>query len=634
MEHNLIEDMQPRQQELEFSIVSPRLTLEAMRDSGYKSTDHALAELIDNSVDAGASLVEIIAVEAPPNPNQAYARARVSEIAVADNGEGMDKIILRRALRFGDGTRLDRRKRGIGRFGVGLPQSSISQCQRVDIWSWQNGPDNAFHCYLDLDEIKNSGRGDVPEPSISKVPDRWRRVVSNTSEQTGTLVVWSKLDRVRLKGGAKNLKQTADLCGRIYRKYLTDDKNQILINLMLATCDENNCLIIKHEEDCPPNDPLYLMCPSSTPKPFQDQPMFKLFNERKWLIKVDGIEGQIHVRCTMARSDAINEKLSNIAWPKSYPKAGSAPWGKHADKNKGVSIVRARRELEMSTAWVNNHEPEERWWSIEIEFDPVFDDIFGVVNNKQHANIFVSGAGFDNKEGYKEYLEDDETYGQFVDRLQETSDPRYHLVEIWNWINDQIRQMREERRKIMRGTGPEPRHPQTGVKVEDSASDVINDQKERGEMGDTDNAPIISNEEKIGQMTESAKQFRVEEKTARKWAEETVHSGRRVQLKSVTLGHRDAFFDVEPVNDVIQVWLNDRHPVYEHFIDVLTSGIEDQTTAELAERLQKASFTLRMLLIAWARYEDKSPSGMKDNLEDIRMDWGREARKFLDVIET
>ena len=64
MEHNLIEDMQPRQQELEFSIVSPRLTLEAMRDSGYKSTDHALAELIDNSVDAGASLVEIIAVEA------------------------------------------------------------------------------------------------------------------------------------------------------------------------------------------------------------------------------------------------------------------------------------------------------------------------------------------------------------------------------------------------------------------------------------------------------------------------------------------------------------------------------------------------------------------------------------------
>ena len=44
---------QPVQEELDFSIVSAKLTIEAMRDSGYKSTDHALAELIDNSVEAG-----------------------------------------------------------------------------------------------------------------------------------------------------------------------------------------------------------------------------------------------------------------------------------------------------------------------------------------------------------------------------------------------------------------------------------------------------------------------------------------------------------------------------------------------------------------------------------------------------
>ena len=41
-----------------------------------------------------------------------------------------------------------------------------------------------------------------------------------------------------------------------------------------------------------------------------------------------------------------------------------------------------------------------------------------------------------------------------------------------------------------------------------------------------------------------------------------------------------------------------------------------------------------MLLIAWARYEDKAPAGMKDSFEDFRMDWGREARKFLGVIES
>ena len=120
----------------------------------------------------------------------------------------------------------------------------------------------------------------------------------------------------------------------------------------------------------------------------------------------------------------------------------------------------------------------------------------------------------------------------------------------------------------------------------------------------------------------------------KKWAEETVLTGRRVLLKEVTLGHGDAFFDVESVNDVIEVWLNDKHPVYEHLIDVLGSHIEDQTSEELDRRLQKAAFTLRMLLIAWARYEDKAPTGMKDSLKDFRMDWGREARKFLDVIES
>ena len=124
------------------------------------------------------------------------------------------------------------------------------------------------------------------------------------------------------------------------------------------------------------------------------------------------------------------------------------------------------------------------------------------------------------------------------------------------------------------------------------------------------------------------------EETAQEWAEETVRSGRRVLLKSVTLGHQDAFFDVESVNDVIEVWFNDQHPFHEHLVKVLVSESEDQTPEEVVKRLQKAAFTLRMLLVAWARHEDKAPAGMKDTLKDVRMDWGREARKFLNVIES
>ena len=624
MERNIME-----QQELDFSIVSPRLTIEAMRDSGYKDTDHALAELIDNSVEAGADLVEIIAVETPPDSGQRFARVRVSEIAVADNGEGMNSTVLRRALKFGDGTRLDRSKRGIGRFGVGLPQSSISQCQRVDIWTWQNGADNAFHCYLDLDEIKSRGRQEVPEPVPCGVPDRWRKVVDNTLEPSGTLVVWSQLDRVRWSGGAKTLERTAELCGRLYRKFLTDGENQLSIKLALAS-DQAGHLTIKSEKGCPPNDPLYLMTPSSTPEPFHNQPMFKLFNERTWTVPVGQVQGEIHVRCTMARSDAINEEKSEIIWPKSYKNPGDAPWGKHAGRNKGVSIVRARRELELSLTWVNNYEPEERWWSVEVEFDPILDEIFGVVNNKQHAHAFVEGAGIK----AEEMTDDGETLGAFRERLEEDSDPRFYLLDVWTWIDDQIRAMRREREKIRKGTRSVPRHPQTGVELEHSATSIINQQKEKGETGTSDQAPEISSEEKTQQIADSAKQVRVDEKTAQTWAEETVRSDRRVLLKSVSLGHRDAFFDVKSVNNVIEVWLNDQHPVHEHLIEVVTAQVEDETPEELVDRLQKAAFALRMLLIAWARYEDKAPAGMKGSFEDFRMDWGREARKFLSVIES
>lgn len=48
--------------QLSFSIVNTEMTVEAMRDSGYKSTTHALAELIDNAIEAEATAIEVFGV--------------------------------------------------------------------------------------------------------------------------------------------------------------------------------------------------------------------------------------------------------------------------------------------------------------------------------------------------------------------------------------------------------------------------------------------------------------------------------------------------------------------------------------------------------------------------------------------
>ena len=120
------------------SLFPGSFTIRALRDSRYHNTAYAIAELIDNSVEAHAEQIELLCMEEPQLVKERQ-RRRVSAIAVLDNGTGMDRRTLLDALKFGGGTRHDS-GRGIGKYGMGLPTSSMSQCKRVDVWTWQDGP--------------------------------------------------------------------------------------------------------------------------------------------------------------------------------------------------------------------------------------------------------------------------------------------------------------------------------------------------------------------------------------------------------------------------------------------------------------------------------------------------------------
>ena len=160
-------------EQLRFDIVPTALAVNAMRDNGYKNAAYAIAELFDNSIQAGAGSVELLCVEAEEQLRQRRVR-RIRQIAVLDNGIGMDSDVLRQALQFGNGTRLDDRS-GIGRFGMGLPSASISQCKKFEVWTWQSGPDDALYTYLDLREIERGEIEDVPLPQRAPVPGYWRK---------------------------------------------------------------------------------------------------------------------------------------------------------------------------------------------------------------------------------------------------------------------------------------------------------------------------------------------------------------------------------------------------------------------------------------------------------------------------
>jgi len=99
--------------------VPARTAIQTFRDSGYKSTASAIAELVDNAIEADATDIQILSFEKEELVRERVTK-RIDRIAVVDNGVGMNGDVLQLCLQFGMGTRLRSRK-GIGRFGIGLP---------------------------------------------------------------------------------------------------------------------------------------------------------------------------------------------------------------------------------------------------------------------------------------------------------------------------------------------------------------------------------------------------------------------------------------------------------------------------------------------------------------------------------
>ena len=211
------------QHELELELApSPAALIESLRDMGY-SLRTALADVIDNSITAGARTIQILAdthVERPA-------------IAVLDNGCGMSWEQLREAMRPGTRSPLEvRDDTDLGRFGLGLKTASFSQCRRVTVVTQHQGETSCAR--WDLDSVVANDRWLIEIPrDVDEV--RW----SECLRADGTLVVWEKLDRLIDTSGKSDLVRQLDeaakhltfvfhrfLAGR-HKIYLSLNDNQL-----------------------------------------------------------------------------------------------------------------------------------------------------------------------------------------------------------------------------------------------------------------------------------------------------------------------------------------------------------------------------------------------------------------------
>jgi hypothetical protein len=586
-------------------IVPVHLVVKAMRDSGYRNAAYAIAELMDNAIQAGATDVELLCGERTEFLRQRQ-RTRVHEIAVLDNGCGMDADVLRMALQFGNGTRLDDYS-GIGRFGMGLPNSSISQARRVEVWSWQNGRDNALYTYLDIDEIANQNLRQIPEPKPKAIPKIWREV-GKAFGKTGTLVVWSSLDRVMWRTAKSIIDHSEFLVGRMYRYFLKDG----LVKIRLVHFDMEAMIRAVEESFAKPNDPLYLTSGTSCPPPYNDNPMFEQWGDEPttFVVKFRDEEHKVIVRFAFAKEDA-----------REGHNPGARDYGQHAKKNVGVSVVRANRELDLDPSWSDPSEPRDRWWGVEINFPPALDDLFGVTNNKQSARNFSELAKVD----LESLLEDGQSLGSLREELEADEDPRMPLLEIARHIRQNIATIRRLIKAQTASQGPKRHETPTS---EQKGTEATRKRQEEGHVGQSDFQESEPVEQRQSEITESLIEQGVPQKQAEEFAALTVGRGLKYKLIQ-TSTNSPAFFDVQPRGGTIIIALNVNHPAYAHLVELLQDDLDSINGDELRSRLLRAREGLELLLMAWARHEDEQSGIRRDRAQQARWDWGTMAREFL-----
>ena len=207
----------------------------------------AIYEVVDNSMQANSKEIKIkFKMGKPPNSR----KSRPISIAFGDDGIGMDQDTVQQCLAIGYSNRYDDRK-GIGRFGVGMTMGAINICAKIEVYS-RPKQGNWNYTFLDISGIKNDEDPSLHPIEQRNLPQEYNDLVGDC----GTLVIWTKMDRIDSEFDINELKHRL---GRIYRKFIGEEiiehdkvkKNNNLRKIFIDD-DVNQELITVH-------DPLYFV---------------------------------------------------------------------------------------------------------------------------------------------------------------------------------------------------------------------------------------------------------------------------------------------------------------------------------------------------------------------------------------
>lgn len=203
-------------------IPSAAALMQSLRGFGY-SPETALADLLDNSISAGANQIDI----------DIDWNGGVPVVAILDDGGGMSDADLRAAMCFGGkGVQYQRSTQDLGRFGLGLKTASLSQCRCLSVISRRDGTTSALS--WDLDEVQERDRWEaiVPDP-LPELP-LMRKL---RKARQGTVVVWERMDALAGLSGLDRenfflrIRDIGAYLAMIFHRFLSDDARRVSIRI-------------------------------------------------------------------------------------------------------------------------------------------------------------------------------------------------------------------------------------------------------------------------------------------------------------------------------------------------------------------------------------------------------------------
>ena len=348
---------------------------ESLRYNEY-SPENGMGEIVDNSVEADATCIDV-RITRIKQQGKGRPKTKIDEIAVADNGCGMDQNVLSKCLALGESIRpTNRGKLGIGRFGVGMTLGSISLACKVEVYSRTSADAEFLYTYIDLEEIKNREQLYIPVPIVKSPAEEYRTLLNG---QSGTIVVLKKCDRI-----TGDLEGLANYLGRTYRKFI---EKGIKITLGFRTENESAFRV----EPVYLHDPLYMAGP--TKFDVENRQAGKPMDPKATDWGTIRIPKEIEGRPGETADVVIRLTLLPEEW-RMVEGAGGSPEAKKRKihENEGVSILRADREV------LYGHVPFitgakgtskaldiDRFWGCEISFPPELDSYFQVRYIKRGA---------------------------------------------------------------------------------------------------------------------------------------------------------------------------------------------------------------------------------------------------------